>query len=284
MRRWIALIGLFLACGCAAHRPAVTGPRGSSALDSPAPRILADPGRTIAWPSAHRGNPGETGDNTIEGIKELVRLEVPLIEVDVRMNRSGALFLFHDGALRKGNYSGSSALEGRAPESLVAGEIASISVPEARAKVPLLSAALEAIRGSHSALELDIKRERESVLRTIVEKIEKAGMENSVLIQAERPESVRILREEFPAIAVLYRCKSEEDLERAIALKPTAVELEGWLDAGAVSKLKRSGIRVLVNVSETESDKPSGWKNLFGMGVELVMTNYPREMLEWLSQ
>ncbi len=282
------LIALVLLSGCAAHRPAHSGAAaanaGLSGLDAPAVEILADTSKRIAWPSAHRANSGGFGDNNIEGIKDLVQLGAPLLEIDVRMNRSGVLFLFHDGELRKGNYSGSPAFEKRAPESLVAGEIASIAVAgKPGFKVPLFSAALEAVRGSNSALEIDIKRERESVLRTIVEKVVNAGLQGSVLIQAERPETVRILREEFPAIKSMYRCKSEEDLEKAIALKPAVVELEGWLEGSAVSKLKRNGIRVLVNVAESERDKPSGWKNLFDLGVDIVMTDYPREMLEWLG-
>ena len=47
----------------------------------------------LRWPAAHRGDPAYGHENSLPAIRGAVQAEVPLIEVDIRRNADGTLFL-----------------------------------------------------------------------------------------------------------------------------------------------------------------------------------------------
>ena len=216
-------------------------------------------------------------------MKESAQLGVPFLEVDLRVSKDGTPFLFHDGKLRSSNYVGDSRFNENHPEDLTDAELRTLRLPgDSNAKIPTLTEGLAIVASHNSALEMDIKRESNEILKTILDVVKARSEEQKVLVQCQKPESVRFIQENYPSVATLYRCKSEDEIPAVLLLKPTVVELEGWRSEAAIRTLHEAGIRVLINVAESRSDRPAIWEKLFEQGVDIIMTDHGDEMIKWL--
>jgi hypothetical protein len=117
LSRW--LLSLVIICGAPFYFAAELS---SSAYTASSPRSilvrLHEKPSPLRWPAAHRGAPGYAPENSVPAIRGAAQAGVPLIEVDMRCNADGTLFLYHDSYLDREKVVGPRALIGRRVASL----------------------------------------------------------------------------------------------------------------------------------------------------------------------
>ncbi len=250
--------------------------------------ILRDRGRVVRLFTLHRAKDRDAidvPDNSLLGISRGGSTGALLLEVDVRMNREGTLFLFHDGSLRAVNATFPDALLGRQLSSLSNQELAEVFHPSPyHERIPRFDEALYAVRPWNTALQLDIKQENFEVLDRIVQTLVTSDQTHQVLLQLKSLKNARYVRERYPNLAIDIRCRSFEALRDAVRLKPEVVEFEGWTSEEGISLAHEAGSRVLINVAGTFRDRPFFWKRLFRQGVDIIMTDRSEAMVAFLGE
>jgi glycerophosphoryl diester phosphodiesterase len=229
-----------------------------------------------ALTTAHRGNLHRgLPDNSIPALTEAIAAKVPLLEVDVRRSDTGELFLFHDGSVSFSNSYGACALRHRKVNSLNATERRQVFLnKEHSVSIPDLSEALELIKGSGSRLQLDLKRESDELLRAVIQEVKRYNAEKFVVIQIRSAQRIKLVKDEAPAIAVIVRCKNEEQLISAIDAGADFVELEKWISPSAIDVAHMADIPVLLNIASSRLDDEMTHGYFRSRGVDIIMTDH----------
>jgi glycerophosphoryl diester phosphodiesterase len=256
------LIGTLSACGLRA-----------SVVDFP-PLAPASP--RIYAVAAHRGvlNGGTLPDNSLTAIRQSINAGVPFIELDVRRSEEGELFVFHDGSFHRDNSEAPSELRGRPIQSLSRTERESVYLDEGRtATIPTLAQALDAVQGSQSTLQLDLKGESDLLAKSTLDLAASRGQLLQVLVQIQSPERVGMVRTHYPAARILARCRSMEDLKSALRYNVEFVELEQWISSDGIALAHASQANVLINLAGSRLDEPQTWQYLRSRGVDSITTD-----------
>lgn len=225
--------------------------------------------------SLHSGLP----DNSIAALRQSIAAGVPFLEVDVRRSSEGDLFLFHDGSLQSSNSKSPGALWGEPVQALSRQQRDSVELGSGQ-HIPLLAAALDTIRGSGSALQLDFKGESDSLVFAALDLLHARGQLNEALLQIRKPTRIPIVLAYAPKARILARVRSEADLREALRYQIEYVELERWATPEAIREAHSSSIKVLANVSGTRLDEPLTWDYLRSRGFDTIMTNHADQALE----
>jgi glycerophosphoryl diester phosphodiesterase len=230
--------------------------------------------------TAHRGSPIRKAlpDNSLAAVRASVEAGIPFIELDVRVSRDKELFLFHDGSLHWDNSFAPSSLEGRSVQSLSAAERSSVFLNGARTiTIPLLTEALDELRGSKSSAQLDLKQESDQLAMMVFELLSRRGQLDQVLVQLRAPERARLILQSYPHARILGRCKDMSALREFLSLKPEFVELERWASSEAIAIAHRAGVAVVANVASSRLDEPSTWNYLRSRGFDGIMSDHAHD-------
>lgn len=235
--------------------------------------------------SAHRAAADRSWpENSLHAIQHAAAAGVPLVEVDVRMSRSGTLFLFHDSTVQNSNTASPGALLGRAIEELTDAERGSLRLPHQEdVRIPLLREALALLKTAPLRMQLDIKGESDAVTDAVIAQIFAAGAQQRVIIQFRDVSRLRRVLEKYPMLHTLARCKNAEDLSEALAVGSDMVELEGWATAGAIQAAHAVLVPVLINVAHPFFDVPQVWEMVRARGFDIIMTNHAAQQLQLLK-
>jgi len=238
----------------------------------------------LRWPAAHRGDHRDSHENSREAIHSAAQHGIPLIEVDVRRNASGTLFLFHDSRLDPGKVTAPAELMGRRVDSLDDGELGLVHYAGAMpASVATYAEALDAIRGQRTMLQLDVKGESTGVIDQAVGIARAKGQAHQILIQCQRLSTLSYVREKFPDVAVLARAHSPAEVRLAFRKLPDFIQIEvDWITRDMVEGIHAAGSKVLAK-SLYEADTLEHWERLFDAGVDVVLTDRAVEMARHLS-
>jgi glycerophosphoryl diester phosphodiesterase len=226
--------------------------------------------------AAHRGvlQRGTRPDNSIAAIRQSIDAGVPFIEVDVRRSDEGDLFLFHDGSFHRDNSEAPSELRERPIQSLSRVEREGVYLDEAHTQtVPTLAQALDAVRGSRSTLQLDLKGESDLLTTSTLDLVLSKQQLSQVLVQIRSPERVGLVRMRYPSARILARCRSMEDLRSVLQHNVEFVELERWISSDAIALAHASHANVLVNLAGTRLDEPTTWEYFRTRGVDSITTD-----------
>ena len=200
----------------------------------------------------------------------------------MRQAKDGELFLFHDGSLSTGNsFAPEDALG--APISSLPSELRSTVKLDKLGQVgiPKLSQALDLISEfPSSSLQLDLKAESDNLTLAVLSLITSRNLLNRTLIQIRSVERANLVLSRWPKARILIRCKDEAALESALKLPIEAVELERWITSRAVQEAHTKNILVALNLATSSFDTPEMWSYLKSRGVDMMMTDRPREVLE----
>jgi glycerophosphoryl diester phosphodiesterase len=237
----------------------------------------------LRWPAAHRGDPAYGQENSIPAIRGAAQAGVPLIEVDVRRNADGTLFLFHDRYLDKEKVMGPSELIGRDVESLRDHELRLVRYPgSTTAHMATYAEALEAIRPYRTALQLDIRGEWLAVIDQAVRIARDQGQAHQILIQCQWLSTLARVRERYPDIAVLARSHSIADVRMAYRKLPDIIQIdEDWISPEMVREIHAAGSKILVK-SLYAMDTTEHWDRLFRAGIDIVLTDKAVQMVRHL--
>lgn len=229
---------------------------------------------------AHRGNlHSGLPDNSIAALRQCIAAGVPFLEVDVRRSSEGDLFLFHDGSLQSSNSESPEALQGNPIQALSRQQRDSIQLGSGQ-HIPLLAEALDTVRGSGSALQLDFKGESDGLVFAALDLLRSRGQLKEALLQIREPSRIPAVLGYEPKARVLARVRSEEDLREALRYPIEYVELERWATPEAIREAHSSSIKVLANIAGTRLDEPLTWGYLRSRGFDTIMTDHADQALE----
>lgn len=239
--------------------------------------VLPALGQSRCAPSAHRGERGQAFDNSVEAI--LAARGIPYVEIDIRVTDDNDLILFHDRRLSPKNYRGSRNLIGRPVGSLTREELAAIRFPDG-SRIAKLRTALREVEGRGITLMLDVKSTSARDFKRVMDDVYQAGAESRVVVQCQSSELVEYMRATFPRISVLARAHEESEVEPLLDHSPEFVQINhNWNLANLVPKIHERGGRVVVKTLSPETDRPVVWRMVCDAGVDVVLTDRPRDFL-----
>lgn len=289
---------LLLACGAA---PASDGAQQAGPPNDRRPDLATRAGVMVV---AHRACWQAAPENSIRAIEECVRLGVDMVEIDVRTTRDGHLVAMHDATVDR-TTDGNGPLAGLALRELLELRLrerdGGVGAPLTDERVPTLEQVLAAAR-NRILVNLDAKSDtRDDAYRLaasmgvtdhILIKMPLRSLENEELRKAAffgDAHFMPIVREDWGGLAAR--------VARLAAVDPVAFEIiyrtEGQLGE-ACSRAATQGARCWVNtmwdrlspghsdaVSVTDPDRH--WGHLVRLGVDMIQTDRPEELLRYLE-
>jgi glycerophosphoryl diester phosphodiesterase len=269
-----------------------TTPPALQGCFNPAPQqpreLLSNWQRQLRWPAAHRGDRTAGPENSLAAITAGARHRIPLIEIDVQQTRDGSLFLFHDRRLHPHNFKGPAHLIGREVRTLSHVDLQLLSLPApSTERIPVLSRAFESIRGFPSALLLDLKGESEDLADRAARLAIRKRVSRQVIIQCQRPGTARFLRQHYPEVAILARCHEPAHVDIALSISPSPeiVQIDQeWASREFVDRIHAAGAAVLIKTLGPDVDTPENWNQLLELGVDIVLTDRPRDFQRSMSK
>jgi glycerophosphoryl diester phosphodiesterase len=148
----------------------------------------------------HRGASGELPENTLPAFERAVAQGAAILESDVHRTRDGALVLIHDDLLER-TTDGSGRVADRTLAELRRLDAGARFSPSGDGSfpyrgqgfvIPTLDEILDAFPAQH--LNIEIKEHDPALIAGVVERVRKAGREDSVLLAAAEDPIMRDLR------------------------------------------------------------------------------------------
>jgi glycerophosphoryl diester phosphodiesterase len=229
---------------------------------------------------AHRGNLHQgLPDNSLPAIRQATMMGISFLEVDVRRARNGALFLFHDSRLTASNSYAPRRLRGRHVQDLTTDERASVYLDqEQTTMIPTLREALLSVKGTKSSLQLDLKGESDSMLEEVLQIVKDTESASNAVVQIRDGERIKLARRLIPSIRIVARCRTESQLQEAVALGVTVVELERWVSEEAIEYAHTHGVLVSLNVASSRLDNESTKAYFRSRGIDSLMSDYAKNI------
>lgn len=252
---------------------------------------------------AHRGCWSNAPENSIAAIENCIRLGADMVEIDVRNTADGALVLMHDTTIdRTTNGSGKvsdisfDALRALKLRQGAGGAKAALT----EAQVPTLEEALLAARG-RILVNLDLKVENEAEVFALVEKL---GMNGQILMKLyDTPSDARLINAPFHGkthyMPIVGVCKPRPHCTPQLRaplidyarFNPVAYEVSFFGDREflkqAINSPRAPDTRIWVNSLGKDderalTDPETAWGGLVDMGVSMIQTDRPEELLAYL--
>jgi glycerophosphoryl diester phosphodiesterase len=283
LSRWLLGLVIFLgvSLGLAAEL-------SSSAYTASSPRsVLArlyEKSSPLRWPAAHRGDPAFGQGNSLLAIRGAAQAGIPLIEVDVRRNADGTLFLFHDEYLDVEKVAAPQALIGRRVESLRDRDFSQVRYLGAtQGGMATYAEALAAIQSYRTALQLDVKGASLAVIDQAVRTARERGQAHQLLIHCHSLSTLSSVRRRYPDIPVLARVYALDDLRQAYRKLPDIIQIdEEWMTPEIIQEIHAAGSKILVK-SLYDLDTPAHWQRFFEAGVDILLTDKAVQMAHQLQ-
>ena len=271
-----ALLVALLLPGCSWHHP-----RDSSALFPSSPVIMG-----------HRGARGLAPENTLAAFDRAAELGIPF-ELDTMVCATGELVVIHDWELDR-----LAGVPGRVAETpwseLTRLDVGShFSADYAGEPIPLLAEVLRRL-GPQVLINIEVKADRDTdnglVADTLVELLQEMCLADRVIVTSFSPLLLEAVRLRDPTIlrGQIYRgfsaYKDSSFVEKLVLSRllfnskaqPDLLMMDHQrAKAGYVRRMKRRGYRIF---TWTVND-PARAAELFAMGVDGVITDYPDRMV-----
>jgi glycerophosphoryl diester phosphodiesterase len=242
---------------------------------------------------AHRGSAGTHPENTLVSFQAAVEAGARYLELDVHMTRDGEIVVSHDEDLAR-----ACGCEGRIAE-LAYAEVARADAGWAfspdgashpfRASgitIPRLADVLAAFPAIRFVIE--VKQTAPSLVRPLLDVIERAGMRRMVMVASEHHQPLAELRELAPAIPTNFSSREVAGVLQALAARDehyTApadalqipVEYESWrlVTPETIAFAHRHGAEVHVWTVNDEAEM----RELLALGVDGLISDYPARLL-----
>lgn len=235
----------------------------------------------------HRGAPDETPENTVVGFQRAVKLGIDGVELDVQLCKSGELVIIHDEEVDK-------LTDGT-------GRIAELTFDELRGldagkhfdekfkgeRIPTLEEVLEVL-GGNMIVNVELKTRSipdDGLEMKVVRLIEKMGLQSSIILSSFNPFAVRRARKANPDLtaALLFAEDQPIHLRRAWGLHFVDVDGVHPRHPLVSEKLMNRARRNKWFVCTWTVDDVSRAEAMFGMGVDIVITNHPARMYRSLK-
>ena len=248
-------------------------------------RKLLDPNGDVMV-AAHRAAHATYPENSIDAIREAIRLKVDIIEIDVKVSKDGVPFLMHDRTMdRTTNGKGD-------PEQLTWEELQRLSIVDkgkvTELKIPSLETALSTAHGK-ILVDLDLKTDR---IDDIVRIVEKTDMQKDVLFFDSDYAVLQRVHSRNADFMIMPRAYSAAQADSVIVLfDPPVVHIDfDFYTDETVKIIKASRARAWINaLGEPDADIKAGnnkkaLKKLVGKGASIVQTDEPALLIKALEK
>ncbi|MBP9838352.1 MAG: hypothetical protein KBC84_06525 [Proteobacteria bacterium] len=236
--------------------------------------------------AAHRGYHQDVADNSLNAIRKAIELETPYIEIDIRESTEGKLFLFHDRTIRATNVSEPINLFETKVETLSEENVKSIiRSGTARDKVAFFNEALKLLQNSKAKFLIDIKSNNpQATISKVIENAKELELADKIIIQTQLIEQLRSLKSKYPEIKALSRCRNHQEVVEALGLNPEIIQVDlEWITENSISLIHQNKSKVLVKSLGEEKDKERYWLELYNRGVDIILTDRPKSLSNFLN-
>jgi glycerophosphoryl diester phosphodiesterase len=204
---------------------------------------------------------------------------VPYVEIDIRVTADNHLVLFHDRRLSSENSRAGEKVLGRPIASLSYEELAGIRLPDG-ARIPKLRAALRSVGDRKVTFMLDIKSTSPRDFTRVMADVREVNAEPRVVVQCPTEKILRFMKSNFPNVALLARAHNPSEVDGLLQYVPKYIQIDSeWNLSSVIPVIHRRGALVVVKTLSPGNDRPEVWRELCGAGVDVVLTDRPRDFL-----
>ena len=232
---------------------------------------------------SHRGNHVEAPENSLDAIREAIRVGANYAEIDLRLSKDGTVIIMHDGTVDRITNG-----KGKVADFSLA-EFTALTLKDRRTGVaplhpPTFEEVLKVARGKIN-LYLDIK---EVGPNDVLPLLRKHRMERNVVAYLYGPDEIEDWRAKAPKIPVIADyddVKTPEDLERQFRAHPFEImdgPAPGYTPA-IVKKAHELGMKVWPDI-QNPGETGSQWEPFIAMGVDGLQSDHPEALVNYLRQ
>ncbi len=217
---------------------------------------------------AHRGSGSKYPENTINALKEAIKLGVDFVEIDVRRTKDGKLALWHDDTIERLTGEKEKHLEDKNYDA-----ISKIDIGLGE-HVPLFEKALDVINDK-IGLVVDIKRT--GYEKEIYREISERGMIEQTIFSGENDSLIR-LKEMDSRVIIAYTLYVADPRSIFYAKKIGAMFVNfkfPTVTPEIINRAHENGLGVIVWVVNA----PGDLVRYASMNVDVITTDDPREAL-----
>jgi glycerophosphoryl diester phosphodiesterase len=232
---------------------------------------------------AHRGNHVDAPENSLDAIREAIRVGANYAEIDLRLTKDGTVVIMHDGTVDRMTNG-----KGKVADFSLA-EISALTLKDHHTGAdplhpPTFEQILEIARGKIN-LYLDIK---EVGPADVLPLLKKYRMERNVVAYLYGPDEIEDWRKKAPKIPIIADyddVKTPEQLEAQFRLHPFEI-MDGpatGYTAAIVAKAHELGMKVWPDI-QNPGENGKQWEPFIQMGVDGLQTDHPELLVGYLKQ
>lgn len=233
---------------------------------------------------AHRGYAAKYPENTMISFKSAIACGADGIETDVQRTKDGVLVLIHDDSIDNVS-TGKGLIRDLTYAELLKFDFGIRKGKEfAGERIPTFDEFLDLVQDTEILLNIEIKYGSflyKGIEEEVLKKVEERGLLNRVIFSSFNHYSVVMLKEMNPecAAAPLYTDGIYKPYDYAMELHADAIHpFKLLVSREIVEECHRRNMKV--NVWTVDDVKEASY--LEGIGVDAIITNRPKEMLEYL--
>jgi glycerophosphoryl diester phosphodiesterase len=228
---------------------------------------------------SHRANHVASPENSLQAIREAIRVGVDYVELDLRTTRDGEIVMMHDGTVDR-------TTDGHGQvHDLTLAEIRSFHYksPTKRPEtVPTFDEVLDTV-GRKVRIYMDIKA---VTPQQVLPYLTKHGTADHVIAYCYGPQHVEMWRSGAPKIPVIsdFDLKSQDQIEHDWKAHPFAI-FDGPardLKPEFIQTLHKLHVLVWPDI-QSGPDNPPEWQKYIEMGVDGFQTDHPEALVNYLK-
>lgn len=236
--------------------------------------------------AAHRGAHAKYPENSIGSIKEAIRLNVDIVEIDVKVSKDGVPFLMHDRTMdRTTNGKGD-------PERYTWEELQQFYIVDkgkrTSLKIPSLEEILNVAKGK-ILVDLDLKTDK---IEDIISVVRKTNTDDIVIFFDSDYEMLSTVRNKDKDFFIMPRAHSNKEIDSAITLfDPPVVHIDfDCYTEESAELIKGSFARIWINaLGGPDEDFRNGktkrsLKKLLLYGADVIQTDEPELLIRILEK
>lgn len=258
--------------------------------------------KTIGVVHAHRGMGHGPGENTLASLKKAFDLGADVLELDLQLTKDSQLVLHHDGQVQEHCWR-------PAGDTLPTREIGELTLPQLRgfrcgkkeetgaefgiATLGELLSALKSKARYNIELKANAKKvpEPKSFARLVLAELRRAEVLDRAIVQSFELKYLEAVREELSTeekmkLQLSYlmgwggwtsnwtRLARDHGLQ---VLSPSVQKLR--FGKSTVDSLHQAGVKIVPYSPDSEAE----WEKYLELGVDGLITNKPKELIEWLK-
>ncbi|WP_258208752.1 glycerophosphodiester phosphodiesterase family protein [Paenibacillus radicibacter] len=220
--------------------------------------------------TAHRGNTGDTIENTRSSFEAAIHTQADVIELDVQPTKDGVPVVFHDADLKR--------------MSGVQRKLSDITYAELQT-IPLLNTNNEMIPSLRDVLDLcngkiklniELKNFNEDFIKKVIALVKETNMQNQSIITSLNYEALQFVKERYPRIETGFvTAVAYGEIGSMEYVDYFSVEAS-FVTQTLVNDIHKKGKKILVWTVNNELEM----ERIFNLGVDGLITDKPIQAME----